>query len=85
MSGPLDTLEALAGRLSDLEAVSGAAVHTSNGRPWIEVVVDDSMIGPPVLREIADHHCGISDVWLAAMSTSWLAHRRCTANGSSRN
>lgn len=60
MSDQLQTLRALAARLDDVEAVSGAAVH-DEPRPWVEVVVECPLLGPAVLREIADHNCGISE------------------------
>lgn len=55
--------DALGGRLRDLDVVRGAAVHTPHGRgPWIELLVEATLIGPAVLREIADHNCGVAEV-----------------------
>jgi hypothetical protein len=46
MSDHLETLEALAGRLDDIDTVRGAAVHTPYGRgPWIELLVEASSSG----------------------------------------
>jgi hypothetical protein len=59
-----EALTALANRLEAHGAIRSAAVHTpqSRSRPWIEVLVDDLVLGPPVLREIADHHAGVAEV-----------------------
>lgn len=50
-------------QIRTLEAVRGAAVHTPHRRaPWIELLVSETIIGPAVLREVADHNCGVAEV-----------------------
>lgn len=56
---PLDTLEALAQTLEDVPNVAGAAVHKDNP-PWIELITARPL-RPAVLRDIADHNCGIDE------------------------
>ena len=60
----IETLEALARSLDKLDAIRSAAVHTprSRSRAWIEVLIDDLLLDPSVLREIANHHCGVAEV-----------------------
>lgn len=59
-----ETLTALVERLDELDAIRSAAVHTphSRSRVWIEVLIDDLLLGPSVLRVIADHHAGVAEV-----------------------
>ena len=60
----VETLTALANRLEAHDAIRSAAVHTphSGSYAWIEVLVDDVVLSPPVLREIADHNAGVAEV-----------------------
>jgi hypothetical protein len=58
----IETFTALLDRLREIEAVHDGVVHDGHSSAWIELVIDGPLIGPAVLREIADHHCGISDV-----------------------
>ena len=61
-----ETLNALANRLEAHDAIRSAAVHTphSTSRAWIEVLTRNrtTVLGPAVLREIADHHAGVAEV-----------------------
>lgn len=56
----LDSLESLVSGLKALNNVH-ATMHYSPSA-WVEIIVEDRLLGPEVLRRIADHDCGIADL-----------------------
>ncbi len=59
----MGTLAPLEDLVSDLEALNDihATVHYSPSA-WVELVIEDQLIRPGILRQIADHGCGIVDL-----------------------
>lgn len=56
----LNALESLAVDLEAFDNVHAAAHHSPS--PWIELIVEDRLIGPEILSRIADNGCGIADL-----------------------
>ncbi|WP_336364823.1 hypothetical protein [Halalkalicoccus salilacus] len=59
----MTTLDSLESLVSDLKALNNvhATIHYSPSA-WIELIVEDRLLGPEVLRRIADQDCGIADL-----------------------
>lgn len=56
----LDPFESLVSSLKTLENVHATAHYSPSA--WVELVVEDRLIGPEILRRIVDHDCGIVDL-----------------------
>lgn len=59
----MTTLNSLESLVSDLKALNN--VHATiqySPSAWVEIIVEDRLLGPEVLRRIADHDCGIADL-----------------------
>lgn len=56
----LDSFESLVSSLEMLDNVHATVHYTPSA--WVELVIEDRLIGPEILRRIMDHDCGIVDL-----------------------